>query len=132
MLLALASACDSQRANATPRATAASFADHKEARLLGVHVERGLLAAQPGVISTFADQLVMADDARAAIDDKLRVVEQRLVDADSSITALETATPDTWPARDAATTTAMRRLEAARDDAWEAVKAAHRAERRVM
>lgn len=45
---------------------------------------------------------------------------------DTQITALESATVEQWAVRDAAITGAMRRVEAARDDAWSALENARR------
>ncbi|HEX7700764.1 MAG TPA: hypothetical protein VF403_08585 [Kofleriaceae bacterium] len=103
-----------------------SFEDKKEVRLLGIHAERAMLSSQPNMIATFAEQLPLAAKDRVAVSAKVATFAARLVEADAQITVLETATADQWIVRDAATTDAMRRLEAARDDAWSVLKNAPR------
>jgi hypothetical protein len=132
LALTLAPACDSDRAHSMKmfeKAAASanvSFEDKKEVRLLGIHAERAMLGSQPNMIATFAEQLPLAATDRAAVTAKVATFAARLADADAQITALETATADQWLVRDAATSDAMRRLEAARDAAWSALKNAPR------
>jgi len=131
-ILALAFACDSDRARSmkmfekVASSANVSFEDKKEVRLLGIHAERAMLGSQPNMIATFAEQLPLTVKDRAAVTAKVATFTARLADADAQITGLETATADQWIVRDAATIDAMRRLEAARDDAWSALKNAPR------
>jgi hypothetical protein len=132
LALALAPACDSDRAHSMKmfeKAAASanvSFEDKKEVRLLGIHAERAMLGSQPNMIATFAEQLPLTAKDRTAVTVKVATFTARLAAADAQITALENATADQWIVRDAATTDAMRRLEAARDDAWSTLKNAPR------
>jgi hypothetical protein len=132
LTLAFVCACDSDRAHSmkmfekTATSANASFEDKKEVRLLGIHAERAMLGSQPNMIATFADQLPLRAKDRIAVTAKVATFTARLADADAQISGLETATVDQWIVRDAATTNAMRRLEAARDDAWSALKNAPR------
>ncbi|HEY0255666.1 MAG TPA: hypothetical protein VGC41_29255 [Kofleriaceae bacterium] len=129
-IIALAMGCDSDRTHSTQvfAKTAgearSSFEDKKQVRLLGIHVERSMIGSQPEMIGTFADQLPVAD--HSVLDAKVKMVSDRMRDADAAIDALELATPDVWNTRDTAATDAMKRLEAARDDAWNTLKAATR------
>ena len=124
--LALSPACDSARAQSFDQSARVSFEDKKEVRLLGIHAERSMIGSQPVMIATFIEQLPLAPVARDVVAAKIATIESRLVDADRTIAALEAATAENWTLRDAAATDAMRRLEAARDDAWSALKNAPR------
>ena len=132
LALAFAPACDSDRAHSMKmfeKAAASanvSFEDKKQVRLLGIHAERALIGSQPNMIATFAEQLPLAANDRTVVTAKVATFTARLADADAQITGLETATSEQWIVRDAATTDAMRRLEAARDAAWSALKNAPR------
>jgi hypothetical protein len=126
-LLVLA-ACDSDRAQSMKMFEKAaqtahiSFEDKKQVRLFGVHAERSMLGSQPAMILTFAEQVVSPD----TVMDKVKTFQARLADADAAIASLAAATEGVWIARDAATVTAMKRLEAARDDAWSTLENARR------
>jgi hypothetical protein len=135
--LALTPACDSDRAHSIKMfekakmfenvsSATVSFDDKKEVRLLGIHAERAMLGSQPTMIATFAEQLPLTANDREIVTAKVATFTARLADADARITALESASAEQWVVRDAATTDAMRRVEAARDDAWSAIKNARR------
>jgi hypothetical protein len=104
----------------------ADFDTTKQIRLIGLRAERSIAAAQPPMLTTMADQLPLAADARTTVHDKIRVLEQDLVAADAKIDDLKAANAEQWKHADDAATYAMKKVEAARVEAWKALKTAKR------
>ena len=126
LVLAIAPACDSHRVRTEP-GPVVSFADKKAVRMLGLHTESSMLASQPYMIATFAEQLALEPATREAVGTRIEMFAHAVTAADVAITQLEAATAATWARRDEDVVVAMRHLEIARDAAWSALRAARTA-----
>jgi len=103
------------------------FEAKKTVRIDGLRAAQSVYAAQPGMITTFAEAFPLAD--RSEVDAKLNTLKMRLDEAGLLIQGLPTVQPADFKDRDDAASKAMDRLEDASKDAWKAVKDAKYIER---
>jgi hypothetical protein len=73
------------------------------------------------VIRALASAADVTSTDRAAIDDKLQLLQARADEAKTLIGTLREVEPANWTARNEVIDDAMRRVDAARDDAWQAL-----------
>lgn len=108
--------------------------DFGYARLTRVGTLRAVHAlamSQPQMINAFAHDVTLDDQERGLINEKLQILMTRLDEAGNQIEALATVPAETWEQRHDDVNKAMDRLEDARDDAWDALHAAERAQART-
>ena len=105
------------------------FEFRRTARINALRAELAVLATQPNLISTMSQNFALTDDARAHISEKLAVFQLRLDEARNMIEGLVHVDAAQWTARHDAVRDAMKRVDDARDGAWDALEDAPRVER---
>ncbi|MBV8763015.1 MAG: hypothetical protein JO257_37360 [Deltaproteobacteria bacterium] len=115
LLAALAAvACSKPAAPQTASADA-----RRELRVRSLEAELQVIATQPVIINTMARVFPLTEAARARVTEKLTLLQMRFDEAKNAL-----RDPD-----EAKATEAMKRLEAARKDAWDALDKAPRTDR---
>jgi len=105
------------------------FEFRRMARVNALRAELAVIATQPNLISTMAQNFALTDDGRAKVSEKLSVFQLRLDEARNQIEALIRVDAAQWTARHDAVRDAMKRVDAARDAAWDALDDAPRVAR---
>ncbi len=108
--------------------------DFGYARLTRVGTLRAVHAlalSQPQLINAFAHDVTLNDKERGLVNEKLQILMTRLDEAGNQIEALASVPAETWEQRHDDVNKAMDRLEDARDDAWDALHAAEKANART-
>jgi hypothetical protein len=123
-----------QRVNDLPRASAvADESDHlvrattefertKAERIQILRAQHEVIATQPKLIATMATNFPLTDAGRADVNERLTMFQRRLDEAADLIQGLEHVDATGWTERDEDVIAAMKRLEDARKDAWEALR----------
>ncbi len=105
------------------------FELRRNARVDALSAQRSVIATQPELISTLADAAPLTTAGREAVDAKIQTLDLRLDDMANQLNELRSAGPDDWRMSDDATTAAMKQLDDARADAWQALQNAPRLDR---
>ncbi len=105
------------------------FELRRTARVDALAAQRSVIATQPGLISALADAAPLTSAGREAVDAKIQTLDLRLDDMANRLNELRAAGPDDWRMSDDATTSAMKQLDDARADAWQALQNAPRLDR---
>ena len=105
------------------------FERQKSRRLAALQLSHDLAASQTGLISVLARDMPITDAARGEINGKLTRLQMRLDEATNLIEGLMRVQLDGWEARNTDVTDAMKRLEDARKDAWDALEDAPKTDR---
>jgi hypothetical protein len=108
------------------QANDAEFSVRRDMRMQILKITTDIVQTQPQMISTLASSLALTDAGNADVNDKVRVLEMRLDDANNAIQRLGSTPADDFKKADDDATKAMDRLEDARKDAWKALKDAPR------
>ena len=103
------------------RAPAQLDAAERETRIATLNAVVATTESQPAVIRALASATALTSTDRAAIDDKLQLLQARADEAKTLIGTLREVEPANWTARNEVIDDAMRRVDAARDDAWQAL-----------
>lgn len=111
---------------AKEQANDAEFAVRRDMRMQILKIQHDIVQTQPQVISTLASSLGLTEAGASDVNDKVRVLEMRLDDANNAIQRLGSAPAEEFKKVDDDATKAMDRLEDARKDAWKALKDAPR------
>lgn len=88
------------------------------ATLTGVHAT---IASQPAIIKAAAVPLALSESDRALVDEKVQELQRRIDETSTLIMSLDRVAPSNWTARNDVVDDAMRRLDASRDAAWQAL-----------
>ena len=100
------------------------FEHQKSRRIATLVIARDLTATQSALIGVLARDTPITDAARGDVNEKLTRLQTRLDEASNLIEGLANVTIDAWEERNTAATDAMKRLDDARADAWEALEEA--------
>jgi len=100
---------------------AQKFEARRVARIDALRAQHAVVASQPKLIGTMAENLPLTDAARGAINEKMMRLQAALQETTNLIEGLETVELDGWGARDSEVTAAMHRLDDVRKDAWRAL-----------
>jgi preprotein translocase subunit SecD len=111
---------------AKEQANDAEFTVRRDMRMQILKIQHDIVQSQPQVISTLASSLALTEPGAADVNDKVRVLEMRLDDANNAIQRLGSTPAEDFKKVDDDATKAMDRLEDARKDAWKALKDAPR------
>jgi hypothetical protein len=93
----------------------------RETRIATLNAVIATTESQPAVIRALASAASLTSTDRAAIDDKLQLLQARADEAKTLIGTLREVEPANWTARNEVIDDAMRRVDTARDDAWQAL-----------
>jgi hypothetical protein len=100
------------------------FEQQKSRRIAALFMARDLTATHAALIGVLARDSPITDAGRGEVNEKLTRLLRRLDETSNMIEGLEHVTIDAWEDRNAAATDAMKRLDDARTDAWEALEEA--------
>ena len=100
------------------------FEHQKSRRIAALFMARDLTATHAALIGVLARDTPITDAARGVVNEKLTRLQTRLDEASNLIEGLAHVTIDSWEDRNTAATDAMKRLDDARADAWEALEEA--------
>ena len=93
------------------------FDRRRRARVMTLRAEHSVTASQPMLIGIMARSFALSDAGRAAVDEKLTILQMRLDETKNMIEALDATDAAIWQERDDAVRTEMDKLETARRDA---------------
>jgi hypothetical protein len=108
------------------QANDAEFSVRRDMRMQILKIHTDIVQTQPQMITTLASSLPLTELGAADVNDKVRVLQMRIDDANNAIQSLGTTPADGFKKADDDATKAMDRLEDARKDAWKALKDAPR------
>lgn len=101
-----------------------AFEHQKSRRIATLMIAHDLTTTQAALIGVLARDTPITDAARGDVNEKLTRLHTRLDEASNLIEGLQHVTIDGWEDRNTAATDAMKRLDDARADAWEALEEA--------
>lgn len=101
-------------------------------RVQTLRAVHSITAQQPMLISAVASSRALVEKDRAKIDEKVQLVQMRLDETANLIQGLDRVDADHWDGRERDVSDAMKRLEDAREDAWEALDDAKRIDQTSM
>jgi len=107
------------------------FKYRKMVRIGTLRAVHAVAASQPMLINAFTEAFPLEANDRGQVQEKLVIFQMRLDEAGNVIQSLELVEANDWETRDDAATKALERVEAARDDAWEALAEADRTDDRT-
>lgn len=107
----------------------ATFEARRRERVRELRVVRDVIGSQPTVMTQIASHLPLTETGRADVDDKIRVLQMRMDEAGNVLTELATISVDGFKSKDDQAADVMKRLDDAREDAWNALDKAPRSDR---
>jgi hypothetical protein len=107
----------------------ADFAARRQLRARALEAQLQVIATQPMLINTIAQVFPLTEAGRARVTEKLVALQMRFDEAKNQIGLVRTSLPDQLEAADAKATDAMKKLDDARKDAWDALDKAPRTDR---
>lgn len=102
------------------------FEFRRMARVNTMRAELAVLATQPNLISTMSQNFALTDAGRVKVNEKLALFQMRLDETRNLIEGLMKVDAAQWTARHDAVRDAMKKLDDARDEAWDALEDAPR------
>lgn len=102
------------------------FETRRAIRMNELRATHAVIASQPLLINTMAENFGLTDKGRTDVIDKLTVFQMRLDEAGNMIEGLQSATAADWKDRNDKASEAMERLDDARKDAWDTLEDADR------
>ena len=127
MALALVAAqgCRPER----PAEHSAAFAARRQNRYRALDAQLQVIATQPILINTMAKVFPLTEAGRTLVTAKLQTLQMRFDEAKNQVALVRTCSAEQCEDVDERATDAMNRLDAAREDAWDALDKAPRTDR---
>lgn len=107
----------------------ADFAARRQTRYRALDAQLQVIATQPIMINAMAKVFPLTEAGRAFVTAKLQTLQMRFDEAKNQVVLVRTSLVDHFSDADEMATAAMRRLDDARKDAWDALDKAPRTDR---
>lgn len=127
MALALVAAqgCKPER----PAEHSADFAARRQSRFRALDAQLQVIATQPMLINTMANVLPLTEAGRAHVTAKLQVLQMRFDEAKNQVALVRACSAERCKDADDKAADALKKLDDARKDAWDALDKAPRTDR---
>ena len=110
-------------------ATAADFTARREVRYRALDAQLQVIASQPFIINTMAKVFPLTEAGRARVTASLQALQMRFDEAKNLVGLVRTSPAATFKDADDRATAAVKKLDDARKDAWDALDKAPRTDR---